>query len=427
MDTKPHFSKEDVVSLFINYFTGRGHTYVKPHSLIPPDDTILFTNSGMCQFKGIFLGEEEASIKYACNLQRCIRAGGKHNDFNDVGYDTYHHTMFGMLGNWSFNCDPDSPYKSDAIDHAWNLLVNVYKLDPSRMYVTYFGGSGGIEDDAETRDLWSKHLDQNRILPFGQKDNFWEMAETGPCGPCTEIHYDLVGGRDCTDLVNKGDPTVIELWNLVFIQYNRKQGGDLERLQYCSIDTGFGCERALMAVQNKTSSYDTDAFQPLFGIINRITKVPYSSSKGTEVAYRIIADHLRTIIYAILDDIPPSDTGRGYIITKLFKRACHYLYMYLNAPQGTLIRIVKGFIDHFMEADSEIANRRNTIHYILSSEEAKYGGIIWKSVIIFRKLLGKEEKIITKQEYELMAKTKNIYPDLIEQFCIDNKFTISAT
>lgn len=324
--------------------------------------------------------------------------------------------MFDMYGFWNFNCNSNGSYKFDAISHAWNLLVNIYKLDPSRIYATYYNR------DQETKEIWLKYVDESRINSF--EDNFWEMAETGPCGPCTEIHYDLIGNRDCTNLVNKNDPYVIELWNIVFIQYNRKLDKSLERLKCCHVDTGMGGCRLTAILQGKTSNYDTDIFQPLFNIIYQITNVPSNLSEKTIITYRIVADHLRTIIYAMRDDIVPGFNGSEYVITKLFKRACHYLYMYLNATPGTLSRIAKEMLNYFAETDKKLNFHKNSILYILNNEEGKYRKVIETSILLFKKLLIKKNKEITREEYDLMTQSKGIHPDLILQFCKDNNFEL---
>ena len=417
-------SAKDVREKFIDFFTKDGHKYIKPHSLIPPDDSILFTNSGMCQFKKIFLGEESASCDYACNIQKCIRAGGKHNDFDDVGYDTYHHTMFNMMGNWQFNCDPNGKFKYDAIERAWTLLVKIYGLDPKRIYVTYFAGNDILPSDIEVRDLWSKYLPMDRILPFGMKENFWQMSHSGPCGPCTEIHYDLAPEQhpdSATDLVNKDDPTVIELWNLVFIQYNLLEDGRFERLRNVFFDSGAGAERLVTAVQGKTSNYDTDVFQSLFAVIEKVSAKSYAEEP---VSFRIIADHLRTLIYAINDDVVPYYEGRGFILTKLFKRASYYAYTHLKLQKTGMTKLVSGILNALLEEDETLRPNVNKIKYILDNEEAKHGTLIWKGALLFRQLLDKDNKIVTKSEYEMITKTRGISVDVVEQFCKDHKFTL---
>jgi len=377
-------SLNEIIKTFETYFKEQGYTYVKQHSLMPPDNTILFNNSGMCQFKKYFLGEAKADIKKVFNIQRCIRAGGKHNDFDDVGFDTYHHTMFHMMGFWDFDCDPNGSYKSDAIKHGLNLLVANYGLDPKRIYVTYFGGTDKIPADTDTRDIWLKYFSQERILPF-TKENFWEMADVGPCGPCTEIHYDLIGNRDASKLVNKDDPTVIELWNTVFMQYNRKNSDTFDKLPLYHVDVGGGLERIVAVIQNKSSNYDTDIFQPLFQTISNATDTKYTEQLA--VSYRIIADHLRTIIYAINDDIVPHAEGRGFILNKLFKRACHYAYTHLKLKKDAFANVCTHILNTLIKQDNDISGKRNVINYILHTEEIKHGKHAWSSAITFLEII----------------------------------------
>jgi alanyl-tRNA synthetase len=343
------WTTNQVRETFVQYFLQQQkHQYIPSSSVVPfQDESLLFTNAGMNQFKSIFLGTVDpkstfSSLKRVVNHQKCIRAGGKHNDLADVGKDTYHHTFFEMLGTWSFG----DYFKVEAIEWAFELLVQKYGLDKERIYVSYFAGdeSLGIPCDVEARDIWLKLLPPQRVLPFGSKENFWEMGETGPCGPCSEIHYDLIGGRDAALLVNQDDPTVLEIWNLVFIQFHRElvSGNEssssspksiLKPLPSKHVDTGMGLERIASILQKKTSNYDIDIFEPIFDHIYQHTKgtgtPPYGGKLGLEdeksgfkdMAYRAIADHVRALCIAISDGAIPSNEKRGYVLRRILRRA----------------------------------------------------------------------------------------------------------
>ncbi|SBT79478.1 alanine--tRNA ligase, putative [Plasmodium malariae] len=329
-----YMSSEEVRSSFINYFKKKDHTVVESASVIPyNDNTLLFTNAGMNQFKKIFLGNIDKNsdlgkLKRAVDTQKCIRAGGKHNDLDDVGKDVYHHTFFEMLGNWSFG----DYFKEESIEYAWDLLTNIYKIDSNRLYVTYFGGDKDLAscpEDIETKKIWCKYIDEKRILPFGMKENFWEMAETGPCGPCSEIHYDRIGNRDASNLVNKDDPSVLEIWNIVFMQYNKDEKKNMNKLPFPCIDTGMGLERITSILQNVDSNYDTDLFQPIFKQIKDIFnylpdykgRINEEDQDRVDYAYRVISDHIRCVTIAINDGCLPSNEGRNYVIRRIIRRA----------------------------------------------------------------------------------------------------------
>ena len=424
---------KQIKETFIDFFTNRDHTKINESSLIPQnDDSLLFTNSGMVQFKNIFLGYEEPTYNKVTNAQICIRAGGKHNDLDDVGKDSYHHTLFTMLGNWSFNykqeAENKSYFKKEAIDMAWELLINVFKLPIENIYVTYFGGTidNNLLEDTETKELWLRYLPGDKILPFGMKDNFWQMAETGPCGPCTEIHFDRKGNRDASQLVNKDDPTVIEIWNLVFMQFNRLPT-HLEQLASCHVDTGAGLERLASILQN-TTNYQTDEFKLIINIIQTVCNSPdyadlYQKDDPiyTNTAYRVISDHLRTMIYAIKDGCKPSGTSRGHVIRRVIRRAIRYGTK-LNAPDGFLSKCALDLMESW-----ELSNKlllevetKNNILTTIQEEETKFSKSMKKGLKYFNKLLKKGINILTGKDAFLLNSTYGFPVDIIKQIVEEN-------
>eukprot|EP00968_Pinguiococcus_pyrenoidosus_P021894 scaffold2952_cov312-Pinguiococcus_pyrenoidosus.AAC.9 len=391
---------------FVEYFKEKHeHKFVESSPVVPYEDpTLLFANAGMNQFKPIFVGKVDpssplAKLERAVNSQKCIRAGGKHNDLDDVGLDTYHHTFFEMLGTWSFG----DYFKAEAINWAWELLVKVYGLNPDQLYATYFGGDEalGVEADLEARDLWLQYLPESRVLPFDSKDNFWEMGDTGPCGPCSEIHFDRIGGRDAAPLVNADDPNVVEIWNLVFMQYNREDASTLKSLPNKHIDTGMGLERLVSVLQNKMSNYDTDCFMPILEAIKEHTNAPraYEGRLGADdpdnidMAYRVIADHARTLAYAIADGAQPSNEGRGYVLRRILRRALRYGRQFLDAPDNFFSKVVTGVVvDMGKDFFPELEQKREQILEIVLEEEQAFAKLLVRGLKFFDEVKEKVEK-----------------------------------
>jgi len=425
------WSSAKVRSTFIDFFKDKkAHTFVPSSPVVPHDDpTLLFANAGMNQYKPIFLGQvdpksEQAKLKRAVNSQKCIRAGGKHNDLDDVGKDTYHHTFFEMLGNWSFG----DYFKEEAISWAWELLTEVYGLDKNRLYASYFEGhkESGLEPDTEAKNIWLRFLPESHVLPFGMKENFWEMGDTGPCGPCSEIHFDRIGNRDASSLVNADDPTVIEIWNNVFIQFNREADRSLRSLPSKHVDTGMGFERLCSVVQNQMSNYDTDVFQPLFEAIQKITGFPRGYTKklgpedegGVDMAYRVIADHARTLTFAINDGALPSAEGRGYVLRRILRRAVRYGNQKLKAPPGFFQKLVPVVIDVMSDAFPELKKNPEHIQNIIANEETTFERTLVKGLIMFKRIhkktVDKGEKIISARNLHLLYTTYGFPVDLIQ-------------
>jgi len=360
---------------FLEFFAGKhGHEIVPSAPVVPHDDpTLLFTNAGMNQFKDVFLGRGDRPYTRAVDTQKCIRAGGKHNDLEDVGKDTYHHTFFEMLGNWSFG----DYFKEEAIAWAWDLLTNQWGLDPERLYVTVFAGDAedGLEPDTEAEEIWKKHVDPARIQRYGKKDNFWEMGDTGPCGPCSEIHYDCTPEKDGAGLVNADDPRVIEVWNLVFIQFNRGSDGVLEPLPAKHVDTGMGLERIVRVLQGKDSNYDPDLFTPIFDAIQRETGArPYQGAMddAIDVAYRVIADHVRCLTVAITDGAQPGNEGRGYVLRRILRRAVRHARQTLGVDSPVLHALVPSVVDTLGEAFPELADASERVIEVIRREEEAF-------------------------------------------------------
>ncbi|MDY0101317.1 MAG: alanine--tRNA ligase [Lentimicrobium sp.] len=361
---------------FLDFFTSKEHFIVSSAPMVVKDDpTLMFTNAGMNQFKDIFLGNSPVKYARIANSQKCLRVSGKHNDLEEVGHDTYHHTMFEMLGNWSFG----NYFKEEAIEWAWELLNKVYGIDQDRMYVTIFGGDAGenLKEDSEALEFWKKWISPDRILRGNKKDNFWEMGDTGPCGPCSEIHVDIRNAEDRklvdgASLVNEGHPLVIEIWNLVFVQYNRMANGSLQPLPAMHVDTGMGFERLCMVLQGKQSNYDTDVFQPIIEKIAEISYIKYGYSSKTDVAMRVVADHLRAIAFAVADGQLPSNNKAGYVIRRILRRAVRYGYTFLNLQDPFIHKLIPTLIQQMGAYFPEIVAQKTLIEKVIAEEEASF-------------------------------------------------------
>tara|TARA_R110000782_G_scaffold13976_5_gene40927 strand:+ start:8738 stop:11647 length:2910 start_codon:yes stop_codon:yes gene_type:complete len=407
-------SAAEVRAAFIAFFEERGHTFVPSSTSCPMNDPSLrdtFANAGMNQFKPIFQGvlppgSPLAGVNRAVNSQKCIRAGGKHNDLDDVGKDTYHHTFFEMLGNWSFG----DYFKKDAIAWSFELLTKVWGISPDRLYATYFEGNPdqGLPVDTETRDLWRQYLPDDHILPGNMKDNFWEMGDTGPCGPCSEIHYDRLGGRNAAHLVNRDDPNVLEVWNNVFIQFDRVEGGKLVPLPDKHVDTGMGLERIVSVLQDKLSNYDTDVFGPLFEAIRKITGArPYQGKLGAEdadgvdEAYRVIADHIRTLTIAITDGQMPGNESRGYVLRRILRRAVRYGRQKLGAPEGFLAGLVPTVVASLGDAFPELRKDPEKVRGIIAEEEESFGRTLDRGIKMFEDIASNTKVISGADAFKL--------------------------
>ena len=395
---------------FLDFFESKGHAIVPSAPMVVKNDpTLMFTNAGMNQFKDIFLGNAPRKYPRAADTQKCLRVSGKHNDLEEVGHDTYHHTMFEMLGNWSYG----DYFKKEAIAWAWELLTEVYKLDKSRMYATVFEGSeeDGVPFDQEAYDYWKQYLPEDHIIRGNKHDNFWEMGETGPCGPCSEIHYDLrdeeevkrIPGRE---MVNQSSPLVIEIWNLVFMQFNRKANGSLEPLAAKNIDTGMGFERLCMILQGKKSNYDTDVFQPTIGRIAQLSGKKYGEDEKCDVAMRVIADHLRAISFSIADGQLPSNVKAGYVIRRILRRAVRYGYTYLGFNEPFICRLVAGLVEQMGGQFPELKSQQTLIERVIEEEEAAFlrtlaTGINLLDRVIAETKLSGEKRISGKNAFVL--------------------------
>lgn len=424
-------TSKEIRQSFLDFMASKGHQVVPSAPMVIKDDpTLMFTNAGMNPWKGIILGNDPIKYPRVADSQKCLRVSGKHNDLEEVGHDTYHHTMFEMLGNWSFG----DYFKKEAIDFAWEYIVDVLKIDPSNLYATVFEGSKeeGLDRDDEAASIWAKHLPADHILNGNKHDNFWEMGDTGPCGPCSEIHVDSrsaeerakVPGRE---LVNKDHPQVIEIWNIVFMQYNRKADGSLEPLAKKVIDTGMGFERLVRTIQGKTSNYDTDVFQPMLKKIGAICGCEYGKDEKTDIAMRVIADHIRTIAFAITDGQLPSNEKAGYVIRRILRRAVRYGYTFLNMRSAFLYQLVPQLIEDLGEAYPELVKQQAQIVPVIKSEEEAFLRTLDKGIGLLDKLMDEARKAgkteISGVDVFTLKDTYGFPLDLTELILRENGFT----
>ena len=424
-------TSKEIRQSFLDFMASKGHQIVPSAPMVIKDDpTLMFTNAGMNPWKGIILGNDPIKYPRVADSQKCLRVSGKHNDLEEVGHDTYHHTMFEMLGNWSFG----DYFKKEAIDFAWEYIVDVLKIDPSNLYATVFEGSPeeGLSRDDEAASIWAKHLPADHILNGNKHDNFWEMGDTGPCGPCSEIHVDSrsaeeraqVPGRE---LVNKDHPQVIEIWNIVFMQFNRKADGSLEPLANKVIDTGMGFERLVRTIEGKTSNYDTDVFQPMLKKIGTICGCEYGRDEKTDIAMRVIADHIRTIAFAITDGQLPSNEKAGYVIRRILRRAVRYGYTFLNMRSAFLYQLVPQLIADMGEAYPELVQQEAQITPVIKSEEEAFLRTLDKGITLLDKLMADARKAgkteISGVDVFTLKDTYGFPLDLTELILRENGFT----
>lgn len=423
-------TSKEIRKAYLDFFASKGHTIVPSAPMVVKNDpTLMFTNAGMNQFKDWLLGNSPAPFPRATDSQKCLRVSGKHNDLEEVGHDTYHHTMFEMLGNWSFG----DYFKNEAIDWAWELLTEVYKIDTDRLYATVFEGSveDGTSLDTEARDRWLSHLPADRVLLGNKHDNFWEMGDTGPCGPCSEIHVDLRSDEERkavpgAELVNKGHHLVIEIWNLVFMQYNRKADGSLELLPHRNVDTGMGFERLCMTLQGKQSNYDTDVFTGMIHKIEELSGKEYGKDENVDIAMRVIADHIRAIAFSIADGQLPSNVKAGYVIRRILRRAVRYGYTFLGFGEPFLCRLVGQLVSDMGEFYPEIALQQTLIEKVIREEEMAFLRTLDRGIKLIDSIMEKcaDTKVIKGEDAFTLYDTFGFPIDLSELIASEKGYSI---
>ena len=424
-------TSKEIRQKFLDFFASKGHTVVPSAPMVVKNDpTLMFTNAGMNQFKDIFLGNSKSKFPRATDSQKCLRVSGKHNDLEEVGHDTYHHTMFEMLGNWSFG----DYFKTEAIDWAWELLTEVYGIDKNILYATVFEGSkeDGTSLDTEAREAWLKHMSADHIILGNKHDNFWEMGETGPCGPCSEIHIDIrtaeekASGISGAELVNKGDPHVIEIWNIVFMQYMRMADGHLENLPAKNIDTGMGFERLCAVLQGKNSNYDSDVFTGMLSKIGELSGHRYGESAEVDVAMRVIADHIRAISFSIADGQLPSNVKAGYVIRRILRRAVRYGYTFLGVNEPFLCRLVPQLIDDMGEAYPELPKQQKLIESVIREEENAFLRTLDRGIKLLDDCMeaASENRIISGVDAFKLYDTYGFPIDLTELIATEKGFSV---
>ena len=423
-------TSNEIRKMYLDFFKSKGHTVVPSAPMVIKNDpTLMFTNAGMNQFKDIFLGNTTPKFHRATDSQKCLRVSGKHNDLEAVGHDGRHHTMFEMLGHWSFG----DYFKTEAIDWAWELLTNVYKIDKSKLYATVFEGDkeDGTSADNEARQAWLKHLPEDHILPGNKHDNFWEMGDTGPCGPCSEIHIDLRTDEEIAKvpgnkLVNTDNDDVIEIWNLVFMQYNRKSNGELELLPNHNIDTGMGFERLCMVLQGKTSNYDTDLFSGSIRKIEELSGHKYHESNKTEVAMRVIADHIRAIAFSIADGQLPSNVKAGYVIRRILRRAVRYGYTFLDFNEPFLCKLIDRLVEDMGKAYPELTAQKKLIETVIKEEEMAFLRTLDRGIKLMDEYMAKAGNSMQISGYDafILYDTFGFPLDLTELIATENGYTV---